>query len=128
MEEILAISFQLFFEFFVQILGGGLLDGIGRVTTNTKVENGCVVFGIHICVGGGLGWLSTLIAPKLFLPYVALRIANLVLAPLIAGAISYWFASWAKARGNDYKPWTHFWHGFLFALMFGLARFAFGVR
>lgn len=128
MEEILVIAFQLFFEFFIQIVGSGLLDGFGRVTTNTKTEDGCVVFGLHIVLGGGLGWLSTLIAPKLFLPYFALRIANLILAPLLAGAISYWIATWAKSRGNETNPTKHFWHGFLFALMFGLARFAFADR
>ena len=125
MEEILVIAFQLFFEFFIQIVGSGILDGIGRATTNTKTEDGCVIFGLHIVLGGGLGWISTLIAPKLFLPFFGLRLANLILAPLIAGAISYGIAKWSKPGCNATGP---FWHGCLFALMFGLARFAFAIR
>lgn len=125
MEEILVVAFQLFFEFFIQIIGSGLLDAVGRATTNTKTEDGCVIFGLHIVFGGGLGWISTLIAPKLFLPYFGLRLANLILAPLISGLISYLFAKWAKPNGDGTGP---FWHGCLFALMFGLARFAFAER
>jgi hypothetical protein len=125
-EEILVIFFQLFFEFFIQIVGSGILDGIGRATTS-KREDGCVVLGLHIAFGGGLGWLSTLIAPKLFLPFFALRVANLILAPLIAGTVSYLIAGWASKDGHA-NARGHFVHGFLFALMFGLARFAFGER
>ncbi len=126
MEEILVIFFQLFFEFFIQIIGSGLLDGIGRATTS-KREDGCAILGLHIFFGGGLGWLSTLLAPKLFLPFAALRIANLIVAPLVAGAVSYLLAKWTAKEGQTIGS-GHFVHGFLFALMFGLARFAFADR
>jgi hypothetical protein len=126
MEEILVLVFQCFFEFFIQIVGSGILDGIGRTTTS-KREDGCAILGLHIFFGGGLGWLSTLIAPKLVLPYVALRIANLIVAPLVAGAVSYLIASRVLKDGKA-SGTGHFVHGFLFALMFGLARFAFAAH
>ncbi|MBX3399295.1 MAG: hypothetical protein KF873_11175 [Gemmataceae bacterium] len=126
MEEILVIFFQLFFEFFIQVVGSGLLDGIGRATTS-KREDGCAILLLHIFFGGGLGWISTLIAPKLFLPLAALRIANLIVAPLVAGAVSYLIAKWMAKNGTSNGS-GHFVHGFLFALMFGLARFAFAAR
>lgn len=126
MEEILVIAFQLFFEFFIQIVGSGILDGRSR-GTNGK-NDGCFIFGLHIFVGGGLGWISTLIVPQLFLPFLWMRLANFVVAPLVAGGISYAFATWAKSRGNNHDPAGHFLHGCLFALMFGVARYAFAVR
>ena len=88
----------------------------------------CFIFGLHIFVGGGLGWISTLIVPQLFLPFLWMRLANFVVAPLVAGGISYAFATWAKSRGNNHDPAGHFLHGCLFALMFGVARYAFAVR
>lgn len=126
MEEVLVVALQLFFEFFVQLLGSGLLDTASRGTS--AKNDGCFYILLHTVVGGGLGFVSTLIVPHLVIPFLWLRLLNLVVAPLVAGSISYGFASWAKSKGNAHDPDSHFLHGFLFALMFGLARFAFAAR
>ena len=76
-------------------------------------------------VGGGLGWVSTLIVPRLILPLPWMRILNLVTGPLVAGAGSSLFLAWVQPKTAE--SWGPFVHGFLFALMFGIARFAFGV-
>jgi hypothetical protein len=55
-------------------------------------------------------------------------VANLILAPFLAGGISWLFAVWAKSRGNNFDPKSHFWHGVAFSFMFGAARFAFGTH
>jgi hypothetical protein len=124
MEEILVVIFQLFFEFVLQLVGSGIVSGV-TPTTNTKTEDGCVHFFVHAAIGGICGYISTLIAPKFVLPLPWLRMLNLVVAPLIAGAISVLLAKWVKLKGSSS---TLFWHGFLFAMMFGAARFAFGHR
>lgn len=125
MEEVLVVALQLFFEFFLQLLGSGFLDAAsGRGGKN----DGCFYIFLHTIVGGGLGFVSTLVVPHLVIPFLWLRLLNLVVAPLVAGSISYGFASWAKSKGNDSNADSHFLHGFLFALMFGLARFAFAAR
>ena len=125
MEEVVAVLFQVFFELAIQMLGS---PGISWATGNDKFDKGCGYFFLHAFAGGSLGWISTLIAPQLVLPFVWMRIANLIVAPLVSGAISYGFASWAKSRGSKWDPKTHFIHGALFAFMFGAARFAFGTH
>lgn len=122
MEEFLAIAFQLVFEVVIQMLGSPGISWAG----NSKWDRGWTVLTFHIVVGGLCGWLSTLIAPKLILPFAALRLANLLIAPLVAGAVSYGFAKLANAHGNDWSPTDHAIQGFGFAFFFGCARFAFG--
>jgi hypothetical protein len=124
-EEVLVILFQVFFELVIQLLGS---PGIWWATGYEKIDKGCTYIILHACAGGFLGWISTLLAPNLVIPFLWLRYANLLLAPLASGAISYGFAFWAKSRGNNWDPHSHFLHGALFAFMFGASRFAFGIR
>jgi hypothetical protein len=120
MEEFIVILIQLFFEFGIQFFASPLTD----FSLGNKTDKGCGILCLHMLLGGGLGWLSTLIAPKLLLPLAGLRIANLIVSPLLAGGIA-WFAA---------KQWTRqdaqsaFLHGALFALMFGMARYACGTH
>ncbi len=124
MEEILVIVFQLFFELLINVLGSGLLDLVSRGTT-AKTQEGCGVFVLHAGVGGGLGFLSTLLVPHLILPNLGLRLLNLVLGPIVAGGASYLIAREVLKKPDGR---TAFLHAFLFALLFGLARFAFAVH
>jgi hypothetical protein len=122
-EEVLVVVLQVFFELGIQLLGAPGIDF--SISSSDKHERGCGWVVLHTFLGGLAGWVSTLIFPKLLLTHVALRIANLVIAPLVAGGLSYWAADWMRKKADT---WTPFWHGFAFALVFGLARFAFGER
>lgn len=123
MEEVLAIVFQLFFELLFNVLASGMIDLAAR-NTSAKTQEGCGVFLLHAGVGGGLGFLSTLAVPKLILPLAWMRMLNLLAGPLVAGASSAVLMAWVRPKTA--ASWGPFVHGFLFALMFGLARFAFG--
>ena len=125
MEEVIVVIFQVFFELTIQFFGS---PGISWATGSDKFDKGCGYLFLHAVAGGGIGWISTLIAPQLVLPFFWLRLCNLVFTPLASGGISYGFATWAKARGSNWDPLTHFYHGALFAFMFGAARFAFGTH
>jgi hypothetical protein len=124
MEEFLAIAFQLFFEVVIQILGSPGISWAGH----SKWDRGCSVLAFHIGIGWLCGWISALIAPKLILPFAALRLANLLIAPLVAGAVSYGIAKLANAHGNNWSPTDHAFQGFGFAFFFGCARYAFGTH
>jgi len=121
-EEILVVLFQIFFEFLLQFFGS---VPINFSFGSARAERRWGWLLLHAVVGGLLGALSTLLVPNLVLPYAALRIANLIVAPVLAGGIAYLFARWAKSRGHAFDPVAHFWHGVLFAFLFGAARFAF---
>jgi hypothetical protein len=120
MEEIVVVFIQIFFEFGLQLFASPFVD----FSFGGRADKGCVLVFIHMLLGGGLGWLSTLLFPKLLLPIAALRLANLFVSPLVAGGIAYF----AAQRFTKQDPWTGFLHGSLFALMFGMARYAAGTH
>ena len=135
MEEILALLIQLVLEVGLQIFGSIGFDFATESRRSTRDEKGEIVqqgdgcgWLIAFAVFGGIcGGLSLIFAPKLILPKIGLRIANLVVSPLIAGGLSYLVARYIwSARGSS--PTHHFWRAFCFALAFGLVRFAYAHR
>ncbi|MBN9118139.1 MAG: hypothetical protein J0I06_03070 [Planctomycetes bacterium] len=133
MEEIAALLIQFVLEVGLQIFGSIGFDyatesrrGRGR-NGETRDHDGYGWLFVFAVLGGVCGGLSLIFAPKLLLPNAGLRVTNLIVAPLVAGGLSYLVAAfvWA-ARGQS--PWHHFWRGFWFALAFGLVRFAYAGR
>jgi hypothetical protein len=132
MEEILALVIQLLLEVGLQLFGSLGFDLAtesrrGRRAQGDADGDGCgwlIAFGVF---GGICGALSLIFAPKLILPNLGLRLANLLLSPLIAGGLSYLVARYVwSARGAS--PQHHFWRGVCFAFLFGLIRFAYAHR
>lgn len=132
MEEILALVIQLVLEVGLQIFGSLGFDFATESRRNRKGEEDKSEDGfgwlLAFAVFGGIcGGLSLIFAPKLILPKLGLRIANLVVSPLVAGGLSYLVARYVwSARGSS--PTHHFWRAFCFALAFGLVRFAYAHR
>lgn len=133
MEEIVALLIQIILEVGLQLFGSIGFDWAASSTTRRKKggevqeEDGCGWLMVFAILGAVCGGLSLIFAPKLLLPHVGLRVANLILAPLIAGGLSYLIAAFVwSARGQS--PRHHFWRGFWFALLFGLVRFAYAHR
>lgn len=122
-EEIIAVIVQLVLEVGLQVLVSGGIEAASAVSK--KGSGGCGWLIGHGLIGGFCGWLSTLLFPHLMLPYPWLRVANLIVAPFIAGILTAVLDQWFN-KGRDGS--TAFWHGFTFALLFNLARFAFGAR
>ena len=92
-----------------------------------KEEAGCGWLFTFALLGAACGGLSLVLVPKLVLPTLGLRVANLVVAPLAAGGLSYLIARHVWAAGQ-WPPRHHFWRGFCFALAFGIVRFAYAHR
>ena len=93
-----------------------------NVLTETERRDGWLL--LFAVFGAILGGISLLIFPKVLLPTVGLRIANLILTPVLAGGMSAFVAKMGSLPG----PQTHFWRGFCFALPFGLIRFMYADR
>jgi hypothetical protein len=132
-EEVAALLIQFVLEVGLQLFGS---IGFDFATESRRPKNehgrvedsdGCGWLLVFAVFGGICGGISLIFAPKLMLPNLGLRAANLVVSPLVAGGLSYLVASsvWA-ARGAS--PRHHFWRGFSFALAFGLVRFAYAHR
>lgn len=133
MEEIVALLIQLVLEVGLQLVGSIGLDfatesrRTHRKNGETQERDGYGWLVLFAVFGGICGGLSLIFAPKLLLPNLGLRIANLIVAPLLAGGLSYLVAVFVWApRGQS--AGHHFWRGFWFALAFGLVRFAYAGR
>lgn len=133
MEEIVALIIQLVLEVGLQLVGSIGFDWAAessrRKTKGGEVqeEDGCGWLAVFAILGAVCGGLSLIFAPKLLLPNIGLRVANLIFAPLIAGGLSYLIAAFVwSARGQS--PRHHFWRAFWFALLFGVIRFAYAHR
>lgn len=132
MEEIVALIIQLVLEVGLQLFGSIGFD-VATESRRTRGDggaqetDGCGWLALFAVFGAICGGVSLIFKPNLILPTLGLRVANLVVSPLLAGALSYLFAAyvWA-ARGAS--PRHHFWRGFCFALLFGLVRFAYAHR
>jgi hypothetical protein len=57
-----------------------------------------------------------------------LRVANLVVAPLSCGTVSWLFARWRAKQGRGGVPEIHFFFAAMFAFGFAAARFVFAAR
>ena len=122
-EEVIAFIVQVVLELGLQLLGSIGLD-FAASTRDEESETGCgPLFGFAV-LGGIIGGLSLLFAPHAILPHPWMRIANLIVAPILAGALSALVASWVSPR-RGWVPSHHFWRAFCFALGFGLVRFAY---
>jgi hypothetical protein len=121
-EEILGFIIQLVIEVLVQIFGALGLD-VASSRRGRGEEGGCGWLAVFAFFGGVCGGLSLIPYPAPLLPNAGLRIANLIVAPLLAGGVSALAANlWA---GRGWNPAHHFWRGFWFAMLFGLVRFAY---
>jgi hypothetical protein len=124
-EEIVALLIQVVVEVGLQLLGGIGVDFLTAARSrDDRDRDGCGWLVLFAAIGAVCGGLSLLVVPNLFLPNLGLRIANLIVAPVLAGALSYLVARrlWTSRKG---EPAHHFWRGFSFALAFGLVRFAY---
>jgi hypothetical protein len=78
--------------------------------------------------GAAAGAVSLAVAPHAWLARPWLRVANLVLSPLLAGGAVAALGAFRARRGLVVLPLDRFVGGFAFALAFALVRFAFALR
>ena len=91
MEELVALIIQVVVEVGLQLFGAVGIDWATGASDKKgdKEEAGCGWLFIFALLGAACGGLSLVLVPKLVLPTLGLRIANLVVAPLAAGGLSY---------------------------------------
>lgn len=124
MEELFVPLLQFVIEIVLEFLFYFGLD-VAAVRDDRGQLNGFSLSAIFGVIGVMLGAIVTWIHPHTVLPLAWLRVANLIVAPFIAGLLSASIASWRQRRGRDRDPVLHFFLAFSFVLGFNLVRFAF---
>ncbi len=123
----LEILIQLFGEFVLQAIGEVLLElGLHAVAEPFRKEANPWVAALgYTMFGAAFGGISLLAFPAHLTPAGALRIANLVLTPLVVGAIMSSVGAWRAKRGDALFRIDRFSYGFLFAFALAAVRFRF---
>src|SRR4051812_26888887 len=98
MEEVLGLLAELFLEVLGQVLLELGFRGIAEVFRGREARNpGLALLG-YALFGLATGGLSLLLLPKSFIRRRSLRIANLVVAPVVAGLVMAALGAYQRKR------------------------------
>ncbi|GAB3425985.1 hypothetical protein NX773_18960 [Massilia solisilvae] len=123
MEAIFEMLLQLALEFIVEVFGQVLAEFGLRCTTEAfKREPTPWMAAIgYVILGALVGLVSVFLVPPL-IAGLHLRIANLALTPVFAGAVMLLVGAWRRRREQVVVRLDSFAYGYLFALTMALVR------
>jgi hypothetical protein len=125
MEDLLIAILQGLFEFIIEVLGYNSLNWPFDWKWPESSAGKCCLWFIAGC---GLAGISVLVLKHTWITHPALRIANLVVAPLTSAFISQAIALRRSRRHPSIVPRNHFWQAFWFTLGVVTVRFAYAMR
>ena len=131
MEELLIVVLQFLFETLVDaLIYWPFESATDRMWASRRAENASKHFPLIVAAiaGGAVGTISLVVMPHTWLRSEALRIANLLLAPLISAGSAWLIASRRTYRHTQTPAGEHAWFGFWFTLTFVVVRFTWGTR
>lgn len=128
MEVIFELLFQVFGELLLQIVLEVLFEvGLHNVRGPLSKPLHPLLAGAgYALFGAAAGAISLWAFPNLFIVSHRLQIANLVLAPVVAGLSMVALGAWRRRRAQEPILLDRFAYGFIFALAMALVRFRFG--
>ena len=121
LEFVAEIVLQVAFEGLAE-LGFRALRAPFKSERETSPEFAAVGYAIF---GMAAGALSLLVFPSSFVQSPLARIANLVVTPLVTGALMAVLGAWRQRRGQDLIRMDRFAYGLLFAFAMTAVRFFF---
>jgi hypothetical protein len=127
--ELLAPVLELLAEMVLQVAVEWLAE-FGFRAVKTPLQGGSKASASMAVVGYGLfgaaaGGLSLLVFPSSFVASPALRVVNLVVTPLVSGALMSVLGAWRRRRGQELIRLDRFAYGLVFAFAMAGVRFAF---
>lgn len=120
----LELLFEVFGEFLIQMLGGVLLQS-GFETLAAPFQrksNPWLAAAGYTLYGAVVGALSIWLIPGNLVP-PAWRLANLIMAPLLAGSLLVLWSAWQARRHETALRYDRFLYGYLFAFALAVTRF-----
>jgi hypothetical protein len=128
MEDIIVIVLQFLIEFIFNVLLNVPFDlpsGSRKTPEKTGIAGGCFLWWVG---GSALAYGSLQAFSYTLIRVAALRIANLVLAPVAAAYLSQALAKTRAKTNANILPRNHFWRAFWFTLGYVTVRFAYAKR
>lgn len=127
MELLLELLFEVFGEVALQVLAELLAEWGLHLSRERRARRAAPLWlGLlgYAVLGLVLGGLSLLLLPQSLLPTPGWRVANLLLSPLLTGAVLTLIAHWRRPGDPEVMLRTRFLQGLLFALAMASVRFA----
>jgi hypothetical protein len=126
MEELLVVILQFIVEVGFEVLANLPLEWVPERATRGRAP---AMLG-WLFVGGCVGWLSTLVLRHTMIHLPALRLLNIVIAPVVSGLVASAWGDLRERRGRRRRASHdhHFWRSFAFTLGLVLMRFAYAAR
>lgn len=128
MEELLVVVLQFLLEFILNVLANIPFDWPSRNRRTPEPESIWLRCFLWSCGGGLLAGVSLLVFKQTLISVPALRIANLVIAPVVSGFLSEAIAKRRASRNELIVPRNHFWQAFWFTLGLVIIRFTYATR
>ena len=121
----LEFLFELVGEFLIQVVLEGLVEmGFHSLVAPFQKEPDPWLAAIGYALLGSLvGGLSLFIFPTHMVSSHGLRLLNLIVVPVLVGAMMVLTGVWRAKQGKAVKRLDRFSYGYIFALSLGLMRF-----
>jgi hypothetical protein len=128
MEEVFIAFLQFVFELALSIFANVPFDWPSKNRRTPEPES-IWLAGFWWFLGGCLvAWISTLFMKHTFISVPALRMLNIVVAPIASAYFSQAIARRRSKININIVPRNHFWQAFWFTLGLVLVRFAYAAR
>ena len=121
----LEFLFELVGEFLIQVVLEGLVEmGFHSLVAPFQKEPDPWLAAIGYALLGSLvGGLSLFVFPTHMVSSHGLRLLNLIVVPVLVGAMMVLTGVWRAKQGQAVKRLDRFSYGYIFALSLGLMRF-----
>jgi hypothetical protein len=129
MEDLIITILQAIFEFVIEVFSYSPLDWWPSSSRSSQASDG-IAFKCFVgfVIGCGLACVSMLFIKRTWISWSSLRIANLVVAPMVSAFISQAIARRRSHHNPFIIPRNHFWQAFWFTLGVVSVRFAYAAR
>jgi len=128
MEEVIIAILQAVFEFVLEIFSFVPFDWPSRSRSSPESDDVGLNCFYWFVIGCGLACSSMLFLRHTWISLSILRLANLVLAPIVSAFISRAIARRRSRHNPNINPRKHFWQAFWFTLGVVSVRFAYAIR
>lgn len=133
--QILGWVFGAVLEVLAEVVLGVVIEAIGEllghllrplIPRRDRPLHPLIVQGFHVACGALAGALSLQIVPTLFIEASWLRVANLIVTPVLAGFAMERMGTWRRSRGQQPVQLDTFLNGALFAFAMAMVRLGWG--